>query len=74
MTLLNYSQVSELLGVNLNTLYSMKCRGQIPCVQLSGRLIRFDSTEIDAWVASHRVPVGNRTPAAVADESILNVE
>jgi excisionase family DNA binding protein len=53
--LLDYRQTARLLNVKLPTLYSLKCRGQLPFVRVSGRLIRFDLAELRRWLDARSV-------------------
>ena len=65
MELLNYKQTSQLLGMPLGTLYALVSKRRIPHIRLSNRLVRFDKTEIEAWLRQH--PVGDRTEATPTD-------
>jgi excisionase family DNA binding protein len=53
MALLNVNDVSEWLQVKRSTIYLWAEQGTIPHVKL-GRLLRFDSDEIEAWLQNHR--------------------
>ena len=53
--MINYEKVSKLIGVNVNTIYSMVHKGQIPFYRLSKRLVMFNVDEIEAWMASKKV-------------------
>jgi excisionase family DNA binding protein len=54
-TLWNYKEAASFLNVAVGTLYAKVCRKEIPHLRLSGRLVRFDSEEIEQWVAAHSV-------------------
>lgn len=47
--LINIRELSEYLGIPVNTLYSWVSQGRITPVKL-GRLDRFDIREIDEWI------------------------
>lgn len=53
--LLTYKDVAELLSVSESGVRQMVSRRQIPHLRL-GRRVRFDPNELNAWVASQRVP------------------
>lgn len=45
-------ETSEMLGVNVFTIYAWALRNEIPSYKL-GRLRRFDRIEIEKWVQQH---------------------
>jgi excisionase family DNA binding protein len=49
--LLNVSEVSELTGISVGTLYHWVSERRIPFVRLSARCVRFRRTDLEAWVA-----------------------
>ncbi|MGV2894534.1 helix-turn-helix transcriptional regulator [Achromobacter sp. AGC78] len=53
--LLTSDQLAAVLGVSVQTLYNRRTRGEPlpPCVKV-GRLLRYEQTEVLAWVASQR--------------------
>ncbi|UCC12778.1 MAG: helix-turn-helix domain-containing protein [candidate division WOR-3 bacterium] len=51
MKLLNISELSKKLNVKKKTIYDWIHKGSIPQIKL-GRLVRFDSDEIDKWIRS----------------------
>lgn len=53
---LNYAEAAAYIGVKVPTLRSMVCRKQVPHIRLSGKLVRFDVDELDAWLRAHSVP------------------
>ena len=55
MRLLNYNDVSERLGIELPTLYSMVSQNRIPHLRFSARMVRFDEEILAKWVADHQV-------------------
>jgi excisionase family DNA binding protein len=57
MPLLGYKDAANELGLPIGTLYSLVSRRRIPHVRLGRRLVRFDQSQLVAWVAKHRVAV-----------------
>jgi excisionase family DNA binding protein len=53
--LLTYREAASLLGIRVATLYSMISRREIPHVRLGRRMVRFDRTDLLAWVGARRV-------------------
>jgi predicted DNA-binding transcriptional regulator AlpA len=53
--LLTPAQLAAVLGLSLQTLYNRRTRGESlpPCVKV-GRLLRYEQTEVRAWLASQR--------------------
>ena len=56
--MLTYSQVSELLGIKVSTLYSLVSRKRIPHVKLGRRLVRFQKDRLLEWVEDSMVLPG----------------
>ncbi|TNF32495.1 MAG: DNA-binding protein [Deltaproteobacteria bacterium] len=52
--LLGYDEMAKRLGVSVTTLYSWVRSRRIPCVYLGPRAVRFDPTEVQEWLKSHR--------------------
>jgi len=52
--LVNVRELSELLGISINTIYSWVSQRRIPFVKC-GRLTRFDLHAIDEWIAENTV-------------------
>lgn len=53
--LLTVKALSEWLQIKPSTVYAWVSQGKIPCRKIHG-LVRFDSTEIDHWLASFCPP------------------
>lgn len=49
--LLTINQLAEKLSYSVGHLYNLVNRGEIPCVKLSRKALRFDPDEIDRWIA-----------------------
>lgn len=47
--LINIHELSELLGICVNTIYSWVSEKKIPYTKM-GRLLRFDSEKINRWI------------------------
>ncbi len=60
MRLLTYNEVSERLGIELPTLYSMVSQNRIPHIRFSSRMVRFDEHKLAKWVADHQVVMPQR--------------
>lgn len=66
MTLMNYADTAELLGLKTSTLYAMVSRQQRPYVRLGKRLVRFDRDQLLAWLSERTVvPAGTDTGLGV---------
>ena len=53
---LSYQQAASLLGVPVGTLYAWVHQKRVPHIRISGRLVRFDRTELVSWLEGRRVP------------------
>lgn len=53
--LLGTNEVAMMLGITKATLYSWTCRNLIPCIKLSGRVLRFRESDILEWIADKAV-------------------
>lgn len=61
--LLNTAQAAKYLGLGEKTVRRLLERGEIAHHRL-GRLVRFSTADLDAWVASTRVEARPQLPAA----------
>ncbi len=52
--LLNIKELSEYLGIPVNTLYCWVSSGKIPKVKL-GRLVKFDIQDINQWIENNKL-------------------
>lgn len=59
--MLTYQGLARVTGIRVNTLYTMVCRGEIPCYRLAPRIVRFSASAIAAWMAGRHQPA--REPA-----------
>ena len=66
MPLLAYKDAAYELGLPIGTLYSLVSRRRIPHLRLGKRLVRFDKTQLAAWVAKHLVVAIPAVAARVA--------
>jgi len=55
--LLTVEELAELLSTSPQSIRHMIHRRQIPFIRLGARRVRFDQTEIRAWVDAQRVDV-----------------
>jgi excisionase family DNA binding protein len=55
MKLLTIQELAELLNAKVTTIYSWVNRGNVPYLKFNG-LVRFDQTEIQAWIEESRRP------------------
>jgi len=53
--LMTSKAVAEYLGVHMNTIARLCGTYKLPHVRLTKRCIRFQKSEVDAWVRSRRV-------------------
>lgn len=61
--LLNIGEVAERLGVQVRHVRRLVAERRIPYVKW-GRLLRFDPTELDAWIDSVRIPARETSACA----------
>ena len=48
--LLTPAQAAQALAISPRTLWSLTAGGQIPCVRISSRLVRYRCSTLDAWL------------------------
>jgi len=53
--LLNINEVSQMIGIQVDTLYRWVSQRRIPYVKV-GRLTKFDVVAIDEWIKEYSVP------------------
>ncbi len=51
MDLLDYDQLSKRLSIKKSTLYGWVSQNKIPHIRFSNRCVRFDTNEINNWLA-----------------------
>lgn len=71
-SLLCYADAALLLEVRPSTLRGWVQRRHIPHLRLGDRTVRFQRTELIAWLESHRVPVGEMAGFAASEETQKN--
>ena len=49
---LTATQVAEIVGVHVETIYKWARNGRIPCIKLRHRM-RFKQSDIDSWLSKH---------------------
>ena len=52
--LINIKELSEFIGVSVNTLYAWVNQHKIPFIKCNG-IIRFDMKDIEAWIEENKV-------------------
>lgn len=70
MTLLGYKDAAHTLGLPIGTLYALVSQHRIPHVRLGERLVRFDHSELMAWIDKHRVRVDTKHVHATAEGDV----
>ena len=58
--LLTYQELAKLLGIKVNTLYTLVSQRRIPHVRIGSRLVRFDRRQIERWLTAKRVIVDEK--------------
>ncbi|MGA2763938.1 MAG: helix-turn-helix domain-containing protein [Spirochaetia bacterium] len=53
---MNTREAAALLGIAVPTLYAWTAEARIPFYRVSARRLRFDRSEIEAWIRERRVP------------------
>lgn len=48
--LMTLAELSEMLGIPVNTLYGWRCRGEGPPGYRIGRHVRYRRTAVEAWL------------------------
>ncbi len=56
---LTYKQASDLLQIQIGTLYSLVSQKRIPHIRISGRMVRFQKSEMESWIKKLEVKVNN---------------
>ena len=62
---LNYRDAARMIGIPVGTLRSMVCRRQVPYIRISPRVVVFDVTALEEWIAVRRVDVANEDTGSV---------
>ncbi|KAF0170060.1 MAG: hypothetical protein FD161_4815 [Limisphaerales bacterium] len=57
-----YDLAEEVTGLKRGTLHAMVSQKRIPHTRLGGRLVIFDRSELETWLASARVTTGTTEP------------
>ncbi len=59
---ITYEQAAQVLGLKVNTLYSMVATKRVPHVRLGPRLVRFSRKALAEWLATHAVQPAEPAP------------
>lgn len=49
---LTISDVAEKLGVKKGTIYAWLFQKRLPCIKLTGKMVRFRESDLEAWLKS----------------------
>jgi len=66
--IIDWRAARELTGLARSTLYALVAKGEIPHLRLAGRILRFDSIELEAWLSSWRRGRDATQTAAKSDQ------
>jgi len=58
--LMTVKEVSKYLRISSRHIYRMAGRGEIPCIRISRKLIRFSQPQIDRWLSQQERKDTNR--------------
>ena len=64
--LLRPEEVAEILGVHRSTVHRLAARGQLPCVRIPPRTLRFIPDQVSTFINRCR----QRKPGGVKDEDL----
>jgi len=52
--LLKASIVAHRLGISVSSVYRLAARGEIPCIRIGPKLVRFDLMELKRYIRNRR--------------------
>jgi excisionase family DNA binding protein len=52
--LMTAQEVAQVVGCSDKEIYKMAACGEIPCVRITERMVRFDPSDLEKWLASKR--------------------
>lgn len=52
--LLKVAAVAERLGISIPHTYRLAAAGELPCVRIGGKAIRFEESAVDRFIREHR--------------------
>lgn len=52
--LLRVAAVAERLGISIPHTYRLAATGEIPCVRIGGKAIRFEESTVERFIREHR--------------------
>jgi excisionase family DNA binding protein len=61
--LLTVDEVAEMLKVGRASVYGMVFKSRIPCLKISGRMLRFSESQISEWLKNKAYAAGAIQPA-----------
>lgn len=65
--LLKISEVAELIGISIRTLYDWSASGRIPSIKINGAL-RYDADEINGWINGHKQNISENLKIKKVDQ------
>jgi excisionase family DNA binding protein len=61
--LLTVEEVADMLGVEKASVYGMVFKSTIPCLKISGRMLRFSEAQLMEWLKNKAHAAGATQPA-----------
>jgi excisionase family DNA binding protein len=52
--LMTAQEVARVVGRSDKEIYKMAACGEMPCVRITGRMVRFEPDDLEKWLASKR--------------------
>jgi excisionase family DNA binding protein len=62
--LIDYLEASRVTGIQIDTLYSLVSRKQIPHIRLSKRIVRFSRSKLGNWIDQASVEIKQKRVSA----------
>lgn len=53
--LIGAKATAKMLAISEQTVWAMAKRGDLPCVRFAKKIVRFDRSDILAWIGGHKV-------------------
>lgn len=57
--LIDAKAAAKLLSISEQTVWAMAKRGDLPCVRFGKKIVRFDRSDLLAWIGGHKVAAMN---------------
>ena len=52
--LLTAQEVAQIINASDKSIYKMALRGEIPCIRIAAKIVRFDQGDIEKWLESKK--------------------